>query len=34
MWEQRLKRRLEKSNLLLLWEYVFRTAVVIGVCKY
>ncbi|XP_034255798.1 proton-coupled amino acid transporter-like protein CG1139 isoform X2 [Thrips palmi] len=30
LWEQRLKRRLEKSNHLLLWEYVFRTAIVIG----
>lgn len=33
LWEQRLKRRLEKSNHLLLWEYVFRTLIVIGTCK-
>lgn len=30
LWEQRLKRRLEKSNHLLLWEYVFRTLIVVG----
>lgn len=34
LWVQRLKPALEKSSHILLWEYVFRAAIVGATCEY